>query len=172
MSELVRRRMKRGDPPDLFVVDGGKGHLSAVKRILDELPREPVPDAVSIAKADEKAGETADKVYLPGRKNPLPLKEGDPVLFLLMRVRDEAHRRAVTYHRKRRHLELKESRIDQISGIGPRRKRLLLQHLGDMDAVSRATPDELALVPGINRPLAEKIAAFFSREQEKDNLAR
>lgn len=164
MSELVRRRMKRGDVPDLFVVDGGKGHLSAVKRVLDELSHEPVPEAVSIAKADERAGETADKIYLPGRKNPLILKADHPVLFLLMRVRDEAHRRAVTYHRKLRHKGLKESGMDLIPGVGPQRKKLLLKHFGDMGAVSRATPDELALVPGISTSLAKKISVFLGEK--------
>ena len=165
ISELVRRRLSKGNLPDLFVVDGGKGHLSAVKRVLEKIPDDEKPELVSIAKADEKAGETTDKIYLPDRKNPLSLRGDHPVLFLLMRIRDEAHRRAITYHRKLRHRNLKESRIDLIPGIGFQRKKVLLQYFGNMDAVSRATADDLAHVPGISDSLAKRISNFFSQEE-------
>ncbi|MBW1804776.1 MAG: excinuclease ABC subunit UvrC [Deltaproteobacteria bacterium] len=167
MSEVVRRRLSRDDPPDLFVVDGGKGHLMAVKRVMDSLPGTELPELVAIAKADERAPDRADKIYIPGRKNPLSLKKDHPVLFLLMRIRDEAHRRAITYHRRLRDKGLKESRLDRIPGIGPKRKRLLLRHFGDIAAVSRAGVEELALVPGISLSLAKDISSFFSENMKK-----
>ena len=96
-----------------------------------------------------------------GRKNPLSLRPDHPVLMLLMRIRDEAHRRAVTYHRKLRSKNLKESVLDRISGIGPQRKRLLLKHFGDVDTLSLARWEDLILIPGISKSLAENILRFF-----------
>ena len=162
MSELVRRRVSGGALPDLFVIDGGRGHLSIVKGVLDDLSIEEMPEVIALAKADKGGGvETTDKVYLMGRKNPLSLRPGHPVLMLLMRIRDEAHRRAVTYHRKLRSKNLKESVLDRISGIGPQRKRLLLKHFGDVDTLSLARWEDLILIPGISKSLAENILRFF-----------
>jgi excinuclease ABC subunit C len=114
MAELVRRRLAGDPPPDLFVIDGGKGHLQAVKRVVDELSPENTPGLAAIAKEGD-VGQT-DKVFIPNRKNPLALREGHPVLLLLMRIRDEAHRRAVGYHRKLRAKGLRLS--DPGSGRG------------------------------------------------------
>jgi excinuclease ABC subunit C len=162
MSELVRRRVSGGSLPDLFVVDGGKGHLSVIKGVLDDLSREEMPEVIALAKAEKGgADETTDKVYLVGRKNPLSLRPGHPVLMLLMRIRDEAHRRAVTYHRKLRSKNLKESVLDRIPGIGPQRKKLLLKHFGDVDALSLSSREDLILIPGISKSLAENILRFF-----------
>ncbi|MFC1869468.1 excinuclease ABC subunit UvrC [Thermodesulfobacteriota bacterium] len=167
MSELVLRRLSGDTPPDLFVVDGGKGHLFAVKRVIDNLSGKEIPEVVAIAKADERVQDKTDKIYLPGRKNPLSLKRDHPVLFLLMRIRDEAHRRAITYHRKLRDKGVKKSRLELIPGIGPKRKKLLLKRFGDIDAVSRAKPEDLALVPGISESLARDISGFFRQETQK-----
>jgi excinuclease ABC subunit C len=165
ISELAQRRLSGENPPDLLLVDGGKGHLSAVKRVMETLSVKVMPEVVAISKAD--GPDKTDKVYLAGRKNPLILKKDNPVLLLLMRIRDEAHRRAVLYHRKLRKRGLERSRLDLIPGIGPKRKRLLLKHFGDIDSISRAKPGELALVPGISASLAQDISRFFISGAEK-----
>jgi excinuclease ABC subunit C len=159
MAELVGRRLSGDPPPDLFVVDGGKGHLRAVKKVVDQLFPENAPGIVAIAKGDEK-GEK-DRVFIPDRKNPLALKEGHPVLLLLMRIRDEAHRRAIGYHRKLRAKGLRLSDLDQITGIGPGRKKILLKYFGSLEAIAAAETEELAKVPGISASLAEEIVNFF-----------
>jgi excinuclease ABC subunit C len=165
ISELAQRRLSGENPPDLLVVDGGKGHLSAVKRVMETLSGKVMPEVVAISKADGP-GKT-DKVYLVGRKNPLILKKDNPVLLLLMRIRDEAHRRAVLYHRKLRKGGLERSRLDLIPGVGPKKKRILLEHFGDIASISRAKPGELALVPGISASLAQDISRFFIFGAEK-----
>jgi excinuclease ABC subunit C len=165
ISELALRRLSGENPPDLLVVDGGKGHLSTVKRVMETLPGKVMPEVVAISKAD--GPDKTDKVYLVGRKNPLMLKKENPVLLLLMRIRDEAHRRAVLYHRKLRKGGLERSKLDLIPGIGPKKKRLLLEHFGDIASISRARPGELALVPGISASLAQDISRFFILGVEK-----
>jgi excinuclease ABC subunit C len=155
MSELVSRRLSRGNPPDLFLVDGGKGHLQAVKKVVDRFSGTEIPAVAAIAKGDEE-GKT-DKIYIPGRKNPLPLRQDHPLLLLFMRIRDEAHRRAVTHHRRRRGKGLTESRLDTIPGIGPRRKQLLLKYFGDINAIYNASLDDIAMTTGISRSLAKTI---------------
>jgi len=170
ISELALRRLSGENPPDLLVVDGGKGHLSAVKRVMETLPGKVMPDVVAISKAD--GPDKTDKIYLVGRKDPLILKKDNPVLLLLMRIRDEAHRRAVLYHRKLRKGGLERSRLDLIPGIGPKKKRLLLEHFGDIASISRAKPEELSLVPGISTSLAQDISRFLSAFAEDHELAR
>ena len=155
MAELVTRRLSKDEPPDLFLVDGGKGHLMAVKRVTDQLRGLPAPDVVAIAKGDN--GDRGDKVYIPGRKNPLALRGDHPVLHLLMRIRDEAHRRAVTYHRKLRRKGIEASELDRIPGVGAHRKKILLKHFGDVHALVAAGLDDLLAIPGISRGLAKRI---------------
>ncbi len=173
MAELASRRLAKGHLPDLFLIDGGKGHLAAVQRIVDEhRGAEPnglkggFPAVVALAKPDEERRERVDKIYLPGRKNPLLLPPGHPVLSLLMRIRDEAHRRAVTYHRQLRRKRLQGSRLDQIPGVGPARRRTLLTHFGDLQAVARASVEELHAVPGISPALAERIHRFLDPQPD------
>ena len=161
MAEMVRRRLTGDPPPDLFVVDGGKGHLQAVKRVVDQLCPENAPGLVAIAKGEETGG--IDRIFIPNRKNPLALREGHPVLLLLMRIRDEAHRRAVGYHRKLRAKGLRLSDLDQVPGVGRERKKVLLRHFGSLEAIAAAETEELAQVSGINNVLAEKIFDFFSK---------
>ena len=161
MVELVSRRASKGQLPDLFVVDGGKGHLMAVKRALDRQDLSHVPEVVSIAKAREGEAKKSDKVFLVGRKNPLKLKADHPVLLLMMRIRDEAHRRAVGYYRKLSRKRLRESELDRIPGIGDRRKQLLFKHFKDVDSIAKAGVDELTGVSGITQSLAERISRFF-----------
>jgi excinuclease ABC subunit C len=165
MAELVERRVSKGQLPDLFLVDGGKGHLAVVKRVLDRQETLDVPEVISIAKQDDKRMERSDKIYAPKRKNPIGLRADHPVLLLMMRIRDEAHRRAITYHRRLRGKSLKESELDLIPGIGAKRKRLLLRHFKDINVVAEVTLDTLARVPGINRRLANNIFSFFHRKE-------
>jgi excinuclease ABC subunit C len=160
MAELISRRLSQDPLPDLIVVDGGKGHLMAVKKVVDALHAGEPPDLVAIAKANQD--EESDKVFIPDRKNPIPLRQDHPVLHLLMRIRDEVHRRAISYHRKLRGKDLKTSVLDRIPGIGLKRKRSLLNYFGSLDAVAGATAEELLKVPGITHTQAKKIADFFS----------
>jgi excinuclease ABC subunit C len=167
MSEVVSRRLSRGNPPDLFLVDGGKGHLLAIKRTMRDFPEMALPDVVAIAKGDERKKNKSDKIYIFGRKNPLSLKSEHPVLLLLMRIRDEAHRRAIAYHRKLRGKRFKASELDQIPGIGPKKRKLLIGHFGDVIGVSEAKIEELVLIPGISQSLAKNILTFFSERNMK-----
>jgi excinuclease ABC subunit C len=161
IAEAVKRRLKKGDPPDLFVIDGGKGHLSAAQRAIQTLGLESPLDVVSIAKADRSEAAAVDRIYLPNRKNPLLLERNHPILSLLMRVRDETHRRAVNYHRARRRKRLMESELDRIRGVGPTRKRELLKYLGDIQSIARAEIEEITRVPGIDTRTAETIFDYF-----------
>lgn len=172
MAEVIERRIAGPPLPDLFLVDGGKGHLSAVKRVLDhQLERNnisPLPEVISLAKPDEFLGERHDKIYIPGRKNPIRLGPDHPVLFLMMRIRDEAHRRAVTYHRKLRSKSLTRSVLDDIPGVGKQRKKSLLKHFKGIDSIAKADVEALCAVPGINRDLALKITDRLSRGHAKE----
>ncbi len=156
MSEMVSRRLLKGDLPDLFIIDGGKGHLMAVSRVVESLSEKESPALVAIAKEKEQ-GAKGDKLYLSGRKNPLRLKSDHPVLLLLMGIRDEVHRRAITYHRKLRKKETLKSTLDLIPGIGPSKRKLLLKRFGSIEGIRQATEDELVQVRGITRYIAEKI---------------
>jgi excinuclease ABC subunit C len=121
---------------------------------------------VSIAKPHDKRQEKYEKIYLPGRKNPLALRPDNPVLLLMMRIRDEAHRRAISYHRKLRGKKLKVSELDRIPGIGEKRRNRLLKHFGDIRAVAVADRNALLEVPGITESLADKIVQFFRDRKE------
>lgn len=170
MSELVSRRLSRGNPPDLFVVDGGKGHLLAIKRVIDDFHGMRIPEVIAIAKADSREPNKTDNIYLCGRKNPLRLKRDHSVLLFLMRIRDEAHRRAIGHHRKRRAKKLKDSVLDHIPGIGSNRKKRLLKRFGTLDGIFSATPDDLASVPGISHALALRILEFSDKRDKNDKI--
>ena len=161
MAELVERRILQGQLPDLFLVDGGKGHLSCVRNVVERLALTDMIDVVSIAKPDENRQERHDKIYLPARKNPLTLRGEDPVLLFMMRIRDEAHRRAISYHRRLRSKSLTASELDRIPGIGAKRRNLLLNHFGDVQSVATAKIQALLNVPGVSNALAKKIQIFF-----------
>lgn len=177
MAEMVERRIAKGGLPDLFLVDGGKGHLATVRRVVDqqmhvqpkgvgtvELPENfSVPEVISIAKPDDNSPGQRDKIYLWGRKNPLMLKADHPVLLLMMRIRDEAHRRAVMYHRKLREKDMTRSDLNNIPGIGKNRKKILLSHFKNIHEISKATIEDLEQVPGISRALAEAVFSYFRR---------
>jgi len=158
MREVLERRLAKGVEadalPDLLLLDGGKGQLQVAVEVLSRFDCLHKVDLAAIAK--EKADE-GEKLFRPGRKNPILLPAHSPVLLYLMRIRDEAHRFGITFHRRLRGKAQLQSRLDAIEGVGPKRKQQLLQHLGSFKRVSEAGIEELANVPGIGPELAEKI---------------
>jgi excinuclease ABC subunit C len=144
--------------PDLVLIDGGRGQLAAAQETLAALGLVDVP-LVAIAKGpDRDAGR--ETFFAPGRE-PFRLKPRDPVLYFVERLRDEAHRFAIGSHRARRKRAIREAGLQEIPGIGPGRKRALLQHFGTLKAIERASPGDLAKVPGVNAEIARKIYDFF-----------
>jgi excinuclease ABC subunit C len=164
MAEVITRRIKEGDLPDLFVLDGGRGHLETVRRLMEEKGIDPLPAFLAIAKPDSGKGEVIEKLYISGRKNPLLLARNQPLFQLLIRMRDEVHRRAISYHRKLRSKKLMESELDNITGIGPHRKKMLLTIFGDAVSVFEAGEERLAQLPGIGKVIAKRIIAGYSEK--------
>ncbi|MBM4297853.1 MAG: hypothetical protein FJ143_08950 [Deltaproteobacteria bacterium] len=169
MLEMLKRRFSRGkeeaELPDLIVVDGGKGQLAMALAAMSEVGVEGV-DAVGLAKMRVQAAprsaeieKSAERVFLPGQSNPVILKRNSNALFLLQRVRDEAHRFAITHHRKLRSKQTLASALDRIPGIGGARKRALLRAFGSVQRVEQASLDELLRVPSMNQRLAEEVLA-------------
>jgi excinuclease ABC subunit C len=163
-QEVLRRRFRttkageegseeerRWAMPDLVIVDGGKGQVSAAKAVLDELGLHDVPLA-GLAKEREE-------LFLPGRSDPILLPPTSSALYLVQRLRDEAHRFAITYHRNLRDKRTVRSAFDDLPGVGPKRKRELLKVFGSIKRVREAPVEQIAAVPGIGRSLAERIKA-------------
>ncbi len=148
-SYLDRRQEAWAAAPDLVIIDGGKGHLSSALEVLLELGLESVPLA-SLAKENEW-------LFVPQTPEPIALERNSPALQLVQRVRDEAHRFAVTYHRKLRSKAGVASSMDMVSGIGPKRKKMLLRRFGSLKGVKDADLDELVAIPGITRSLAVRL---------------
>jgi excinuclease ABC subunit C len=144
--------------PDLVLIDGGKGQLTAARETLASLGVADVPLAAIAKGADRDAGR--ETFFLPGRE-PFMLKPRDPVLYFVERLRDEAHRFAVGSHRARRKKDIREAGLQEIPGVGPSRKRALLQHFGTLKAIERAAPADLAKVSGVSAETARKIYDFF-----------
>jgi excinuclease ABC subunit C len=144
--------------PDLVLIDGGQGQLTAARETLEELGITDVP-LVGIAKGpDRDAGR--EKFFIPGRQS-FMLPERDPVLYFVQRLRDEAHRFAIGSHRARRKKDIVRNPLDEIAGIGPTRKKALLNHFGTAKAVSKAGVDDLAAVPGISEAIAKLVYDHF-----------
>jgi excinuclease ABC subunit C len=168
MAEVLKRRFGKDpqtDPfPDLLMVDGGKGQLNIAAAVIGELGLQGRFDIIGIAKKNPQAGETEDKIYKPGRANPLPLAREEGGLLFLQRIRDEAHRFAVAFHRRKRTKKTLTSALDEISGVGRQRKKALLEHFGSIQKIRAAAPDELCAVPGISPGLAQAIHRAFQPE--------
>ncbi len=144
--------------PDLVLIDGGQGQLTAATETMAALGVTDVP-MVAIAKGpDRDAGR--ETFFMPGRA-PFKLPPRDPLLYFIERLRDEAHRFAIGSHRTRRKKDIREAGLQEIPGIGPTRKRALLRHFGTLKAIERASLPDLAQVPGINAETARKIYEFF-----------
>ena len=167
VAEVLERRFRdgprRGEPPDLLVIDGGLGQLGAAKHVLERQGLEAVP-VIGLAKErvarDPVAREIQrrpERVFLPGRKNPMILRSNSTALFLLQRVRDEAHRFANAYHRTLRKRARLTSMLDAVEGVGPGRRKALLRHFGSMRRVREASIDQLTQVPGVSAALAGRI---------------
>lgn len=169
MKEVLQRRLLRGikedNLPDLFLVDGGKGQLGIALAVVDDLGLGGKVEWLGIAKEKQDEGE---KLYRPGRKNPICLPAHNPVLLFLMRIRDESHRYGVTFHRKLRNRTTLASAIDGIPGIGDTKKQELLRHMGSLKRLRSATLDELMEVKGIGPELAGAIMAFFNNSPIED----
>ena len=176
MHEVVGRRYKRlkddaatkADKktfPSLILIDGGLGQLHAAAEALAEIGIQPgtpdQPALASIAKREEI-------IYIYGQESdPIVLDRRSPVLHLIQKVRDESHRFAVTYHRKRREMRDRDSELDVISGVGPRTRQRLLEHFGSLRGIRQASPDALTAV--VNAATAEKIHKYFANESEPED---
>jgi excinuclease ABC subunit C len=165
MAEVLDRRFtdvrKEQVLPDLLVVDGGKAQLNKTLAVLRELELADLVPVVALAKkprtTTQAEADATDRLYLPGRKNPLELKKDPPLLFLLSRLRDEAHRFAISYYQKRHRKQTLRSRLDEIRGIGPKRRRDLILHFGSVKRLAKAQVEEISQVPGISHKLADSI---------------
>jgi excinuclease ABC subunit C len=136
--------------PDLLMVDGGKGQLAEAVKVLEEFALTDRVPAASLAKQEEE-------VFRPGRKAAIRLPRDSKGMFLLQRIRDEAHRFAITYHRGVRARIGLASRLDAVHGIGPKRRKQLLTTFGSLDAIRNAPVEELMKIKGITRELAERL---------------
>ena len=197
MREVLKRRFERliksenEDPviwPDLIIIDGGAGQLSAAMDVFrdldlpvstsetqsDPVTERPTPTIVSIAKpkretasgaksSDRTMGAVAEQIFMPGR-TPFLIPPRDPALFYIQRLRDEAHRFAISTHRAKRKKAVSQNPLDDIPGVGASRKRALLHHFGSAKAIGRAKATDLAAVDGISAALAERIYDFFHGE--------
>lgn len=171
MAEVIRRRyaalLEKGDPlPDLILIDGGIGQLNAALAVLRELGISGV-DVLGLAKARD---EQEERVFLPGVEEAHPLPPGSPVSHFLQRVRDEAHRFAVTYHRKVRARRVLASPLDQVAGIGRVRKQVLLRHFGSLRRLCEASEEDLAAVPGIGPKVAKEIRAAMEKGSQESEV--
>ena len=169
-ADLVQLRREAGsvlhgegfqDWPDLVMIDGGKGQLSAVMEALRELNLQEELVVCSLAKAREE-------VFLPGAKQPLDTDPDQLGVALLRRLRDEAHRFAITYHRQQRGQRQRRSRLGDIPGLGPRRVKDLLAHFHSVEAIQLASPDQIATAPGIGPALARQVWDYFHPQQEEE----
>ncbi|MGI8501682.1 MAG: excinuclease ABC subunit UvrC [Hassallia sp.] len=166
LAEVIQRRfrkysedpelLRQGNPdfPDLIMIDGGKGQLSSVVAVLQEMNLLEDLRVVSLAKQREE-------IFLPGESAPLETEAEQPGVQLLRRLRDEAHRFAVSFHRQQRSDKLKRSRLDEIPGLGHHRQKQLLAHFRSVDYIRQATPAQLAEVAGIGPRLAQEIYDYF-----------
>jgi excinuclease ABC subunit C len=186
MAEIMRRRFRRwaqakaeganlaelrkvtgttlhtgglNDWPDLVMIDGGKGQLSAVMEALRELDLHEELVVCSLAKQREE-------VFLPGAGQPVESEPDQLGVLLLRRLRDEAHRFAVSFHRQQRGERMKRSRLSEIPGLGPRRVKDLLAHFRSIDAIQLASLEQIAAAPGVGPALARQIRTYFHPEEE------
>lgn len=180
LQEVVSRRIRRGleeriairearlqvkdakfaDFPDLMIIDGGKGQLSAVKEILDQF---------SLSLPVFGLAKEFEHLFQPKDSSPIILAANSPAFYLMQRVRNEAHRFAITYHRKLRSKEQVKSILDDIPGIGPSRRKSLFRAYGSVEKISQASLEELALIEGMNRGAAEEVYQFFKKQRSNSD---
>lgn len=166
MREVLERRCKRGKEennlPDLIIVDGGKGHLNTALAILKDLNIITV-NVIGVAKEQGRhdKGSTQEQIFLPNIKDPIFLRPTSPILFLLQQIRDEAHRVAITFQRKTHSKKIIKSSLDEIPGIGPKKRRLLLAHFGSVKKLKEASYEELLSLKGISKANIQEILKYY-----------
>ncbi len=165
LAEVIRRQFGKpeNEVPDLLVVDGGLGQVAAASAALRELGLGGRLPVIGLAKAGTLTGgkSVRDRLYLPGRKNPLFFPNNSPALLLLMRLRDEAHRLAVGFHRQKARQAAMDSILNHIPGLGPQRRRNLFRHFPDFEALKQASVAELRREAGLPRVVAERLLAVL-----------
>ena len=173
MAEVIRRRYTKakeeGILPDLILIDGGKGQLNAGLEALLELGIDG-PDVIGLAKArsgEEGSEREFERVFLPGVDEPVILDPTSQTTHLVARVRDEAHRFAITYHRKLREKRAIKSELDDIPGIGEVRKKALLRHFGSLEKIKQATVEDISKVKGMSKKAADEITNYFQGARVK-----
>ncbi len=158
MTRRYRRLLDEGKPlPNLVLIDGGKGHLNSGREVFEALGLLDRVDLACIAKGKFRNNLDTDEVYLPDRKDTILFKENSPSRFLMQRIRDEAHRFAISYHRRLRSKETLSSPMENIPGIGKKRRLLLLKQFGSLENIRKASVEELSALPGITLALAKKL---------------
>lgn len=172
MEETMERRFNKknttdNDLPDMILIDGGKGQLSAAVKILEKNNIYPEITTVAIAK-DKKKEHAGERIFIPGRKNPVIFKgqQGAAVLNLLMHIRDEAHDFAVSYHRLLRGKAMTKSFIDDAPGIGIKRKKAILKHFKSINALYKASEDEISRIKGMNRKVAANLKEWINNKRD------
>ncbi len=177
MSEVLHRRFQHREyeDPQLIVIDGGKGQLSQAVKILTEMGRQDIP-VVGLAKArtesnfqKQEVESSEERFFLPGRQNPVLFKNNSEAHHILTGIRDEAHRFAITYHRKLRENTSLESELDYVIGLGERRKKVLLTHFKSLDEIKLASPEEMAQLKGFNRVLAERVLLQLNEDDTEES---
>ncbi len=167
MYEVISRRIRRGaaedDLPDLFVIDGGKGQLASAMAALKDQGMERRVDVVSLAKSREldAGGKSPERVFVSGLKDPIVLAQNSAELFMLTRLRDEAHRFAITYQQTLMRKRTLKSVLEDIPGVGEGRRKALLRHFGSVKKIREASIEALAEVEGLGPAVAERIHAFL-----------
>jgi len=171
IHQTLTRRLGHSDEdplPDLFLIDGGKSQLNAAASALEERLGKNAPPVAAIAKGREEGEQ--DKIYLPNRKNPVTFPKGDPALMLLMQVRDESHRFVHTFHTRSRTRAVIHSSLDDVAGIGPKKRDALLKAFGSLKGLLAASDEQISEIPGITRKDAERIRAQLQLQDSADAL--
>jgi excinuclease ABC subunit C len=174
MREMLMRRFTKvvedgDDAPNLVVIDGGKGQLGQAVTVFEDLGLHDI-DLIALAKArndkvgfqDPEVTSSPERVFVPERKNPIVLKKNSAEMYLLERIRDEAHRFAINFHKKLRRKQTLRSSLEDVPGVGPKTRRNLLKHFGNLKKIKDAQVDVLAEVDGVGGATAEEIRAYFN----------
>ena len=176
MREVLRRHLTRAkeadDLPDLIIVDGGKGQLNVALEVFKELDIASV-DLIALAKEEGRhdRGMTEEKVFLPENHDPIHLNPRSSILFLLQKIRDEAHRKAIGFHRERRKKRTLTSALDEIPGIGEVKRARLLRHFGSVEKIRQASDEELKEVKGITQKDIDTLRDYLIKTESRNPLS-